>query len=225
MGRIAKKIVAAVLLLGGFVLLYLAYFEQKPFAEAQIRRKAVAEAAVSENTENPLYREINFTMLQGINPDIIGWLYAPQIGVDQPVLQGADDLVYLNTDFEGNDSPSGSVFTWADADRYLSDSHICLFAHNLPSGQMFGKLDLFQDESFLEENRTLYLYTPKDARELEVYSAYECHKEDQIFQDSSGRTAEHADCQTVTLATCAGYGQTEIRFVVNCRVENIKVVL
>ena len=108
----------------------------------------MAVAELEKGSEDPLDRQIDFESLQRLNPDIIGWIYAPQIEVDQPILKGSSDTEYLNRDFEGNYSPLGSIFTWAHAEERLSDAHLCLFGHNMISGQMFGRLDAFTEESF-----------------------------------------------------------------------------
>lgn len=89
----------------------------------------------------------------------IGWLYIPQIGVDEPILHGRTDTEYLNKGFDGKRSVLGSVFTFAHANENLSDPHICLFGHNMMSGQIFGKLDeLTVDE---DKVQSIYIYTPE----------------------------------------------------------------
>ena len=220
-----RKIVACGMLIMGIVLTGLAYREHQPFAEARVKQEALVQMAVAElekGSEDPLDRQIDFESLQRLNPDIIGWIYAPQIDVDQPILKGSSDTEYLNRDFEGNYSPLGSIFTWAHAEERLSDAHLCLFGHNMISGQMFGRLDAFTEESFRKENSKLYLYTPDRAKELEVESVYTCQNQDAIFQDDWKTESEQ---QMVTLATCTGYSSTTDRLVVNCKVAKEKLVL
>lgn len=223
MGKLVRKISIILFLAAGFLFAWLAYQEHQPFHDARIKQEALKEAVAPDPaSEGPLDRLIDFAGLKEINPDIIGWLYIPQIGVDQPVLQGQDDYGYLNMDFEGNYDPLGSVFTWAHADQKLSDPHICLFGHNMWSGQMFGKLDFFQDADFMKENGTLYLYTPERSKELQVESVFECYKTDAVFQDDWDMGT---GCQTVTLATCSGYDITPYRITVNCKVVREKLIL
>ena len=216
------KAVGFVLLAIGIVFLILAYKEHKPFMDARIRDAAVKEAVIDMEPDDPLDRRIDFEALKSINPDIVGWLYIPQIGVDYPILKGSDNSSYLSKDFEGNYSPLGSIFTWTHTDHELTAQHICLFGHNMPSGQMFGNLKLFQDKQFQEKNKKLYLYTPEHTKKLEVMEVYECYMSDGVFQDSweSGR-----DVQTVTLATCVDYSATSYRLAVNCEVVQEKLIL
>ena len=217
-----RRGLAGVLLLLGILFLGMAYQEHEPFAEAKIKQKALITAVVEEpETENPMNRRIDFDTLKTINPDIIGWLYAPQIGVDNPILKGEDDTEYLSRGFDGSYSPLGSVFTWARADEKLSGEHLCLFGHNMMSGQIFGQLEKYEDAGFQREHRLMYLYTPERTKELEVESVFTCLEDDAVFQDDW----RDSDKQIVTLATCRGYDETPYRFIVNCEVAREKVIL
>lgn len=213
-----RGILAGGMLLLGILLAGLAYREHQPFAMAKVEQKAIVQTVIAEpedGAKSPMDRKIDFTLLKKINPDIIGWLYIPQIDVDQPILKGSSDTEYLNKNFEGEFSPLGSIFTWAHADELLADSHLCLFGHNMMSGQMFGRLDEFADAEFREQNSKLYLYTPERSKELEVEAVFTCQNQDEVFQDD---WENESDRQTVTLATCTGFSRTAYRFVVNCRV-------
>lgn len=219
-----SRILSIVLLICGLIFAYLAYKEHQPFAEAKVKQNALVTAVtddMSDNDEDPLNRNIDFEALQSINPDIIGWIYAPQIGVDNPILQGDDDSAYLNLDFEGNYSPLGSIFTWAHADPKLSDSHVCLFGHNMMSGQIFGQLKKFLNVEFRSANDTIYIYTPERSKELHAESTFTCYSNDAVFQDEWGDSEK----QTFTLATCNGYEGTPIRLVVNFVVTKEKLML
>ena len=203
----------------------LAYREHKPFLDAKRSHEAIKEIVISQtpegDSENPMNREIDFTVLKGINSDIIGWLYIPQISVDEPILHGRTDTEYLNKGFDGTRSKLGAVFTFAHVNSKLSDPHICLFGHNMMSGQIFGRLDeLTVGEN---ENQSIYIYTPDRTKGLTIVSVYSCYKDDTVFQDDWRLDEE--DVQTFTLATCTGYTQTPYRLVVNCKVTKEKMIL
>ncbi len=224
--RKRKAWLAAALLLIIFSLVFfcLAYQEHKPFEEAKVKIRAVKETVVEQiDPDDPMSRQIDFETLKEINPEIIGWLYIPQIGIDSPVLKGQTDTEYLTHDFEGNYSPLGSVFTWAEADASLSGPHICLFAHNMASGQMFGRLKEFKNPDFQGREEALYLYTPERSKKLVISSVQECHMSDDIFQN--GWNEGEGICQKVTLATCTGYSGTAYRLAVTCDVVQERIVL
>lgn len=203
----------------------LAYREHKPFLEAKISHEAIKKTAVvpesDEDAFDPMNRRIDFALLKEVNPDIIGWLYIPQIGVDEPILHGKTDREYLSKGFDGKYSILGSVFTFAHANEKLSDPHTCLFGHNMMSGQIFGRLD----ELTVDENgaQSIYIYTPERTKGLTIVSVYSCHKKDAVFQDDWKMDQE--DVQTFTLATCTGYSRTPYRLGVNCKVTKEKLIL
>ena len=90
------------LVLLGVGCFYLAYREQKPFQEMKVKGEALQKLVVQETGSqeaNPMERTIDFPALQRINPEIVGWLYVPQIGVDSPILTGQTDTEYLTKDF------------------------------------------------------------------------------------------------------------------------------
>ncbi len=181
--RVYRFIIAILLGLAVFFGI-LAYREHKPFMDAKVSHEAIKKAVVSqkpeENSDSPMDRKIDFTLLKEINPDIIGWLYIPKIGVDEPILRGRTDTEYLNKGFDGTRSILGSVFTFAHVNEKLSDSHICLFGHNMMSGQIFGRLDeLTVDE---EDEQSIYVYTPERTKGLTIVSVYSCYKDDAVFQ-------------------------------------------
>lgn len=216
------KITAVLLALAGAVLFALAYREYKPFLDTRVKQDALQEGVVTEAKE-PFHRQIDFKALKKINPEIIGWLYIPQIEVDLPILQGTDDATYLIQSFDGGYSPLGSVFTWAHAEEKLTDPHICLFGHNMLSGQMFGRLSRFQDAAFLKNDPICWIYTPERTKEIEIYRVETVHESAAIFQETWTDPAQEG--QTVTFATCTGYEDTAYRLAVTGRVIREKMVL
>lgn len=95
--------VLIVILLGmAIVFGILAYREHKPFQDAKISHDAIKKAVLSNHmpedteadSESEMNREIDFALLKELNQDIIGWLYIPSIGVDEPILHGKTDTEY-----------------------------------------------------------------------------------------------------------------------------------
>lgn len=221
MKRKIYKIGLLIFLFAGGICIWKAYKEYQPYAEAEMKYQVLQEYAVKQETDG-LDRKIDFDSLKQINPDIIGWLYAPQIGVDLPILKGETDQEYLYRSYDGEESIAGALFTFADTGERLLDPHICIFGHKLQSGEMFGELDRFQDNGFLEENNRIYLYTPERSKELIVEETLVCAKDDAIFQNDWENGSE----QIVTLVTCTSASSSSAeRFCVNCRVDREKVIL
>lgn len=202
---------------------YQSYIEYRPFKDAAEKNTAIQKVVVkNKEAEDPMDRKIDFELLQNINEEIIGWLYCPQINVDQPILKGSDDQKYLQKDFEGKYDPLGSIFTFARTDSKLVDPTICLFGHNMRSGQMFGRLEEFLSPEFLNKNDLIYLYTPERTKVLKVISAEVRLSSDDVFQEG---WMDESNRQTVILSTCDGYTATKNRIIVMCKTQEEKLVL
>lgn len=63
----------------------------------------------SDEEERLQYNE-SFDKLYEINEDIVAWLSLDGTNIDFPVVQGNDNLTYLNKDIYGDFALSGSVF-------------------------------------------------------------------------------------------------------------------
>lgn len=204
--------------------------KERPYEKDERKHKVIREKAKRKEG-------IDFPMLKKINPDIKGWIYVPGTSIDYPVLIGRNNTVYLKKDYEGKESISGSVFSFCDARADLMDAHLCLFAHNMRSPQMFGELKKYKREDFAKRHMTAYLYTPQGTREYELFSVYECNKKDVTFEHKMSADSEqfqklkihmlrhnmherNAPCdiksrQILTLSCCSDHDRKRNRVVVN----------
>ncbi len=84
--------------------------------------------------------KVNFDKLIEKNPDTKAWIKITGTGVNNVVVQGEDNDYYLKHDFNGNESPSGTVYS-----SYLNtwdgnDDNTILFGHNMFNGEFFSYL-------------------------------------------------------------------------------------
>ena len=173
--------IAAILFLFSLLLFAAGRKADAPYKKSKKESAYLIKKVVKEERKDPFFRKIDFLSLKKINPQIEGWLYIPGTNIDYPVLIGKDDVTYLRRDYRGKESLPGSVFSFADTDRNLLEPHICLFAHNMRSKQMFGELKEYKDPAFAKEHKKAYLYTPDKTMVYELSSVYECEKTDQTF--------------------------------------------
>ena len=113
----------------------------------------------------------SFDELLKINPDVCGWLTLAGTKIDHPLLQGDDNLEYVNKSVYGEFSLPGSLFLDTSNAKDFSDPYSLLYGHHMENSGMFGDLDLFKDESFFNENTaggTLIL--PGHSFNLEIYA-------------------------------------------------------
>lgn len=118
-------------------------------------------AAQAENfaTYKPVKEDqISFSALQAKNSDVFGWLTVYGTKIDYPLVQGADNKRYLNTNAEGNYQMSGSLFLDYRNQKDFSDFNSLIFGHHMAESAMFGDLDKFNEEKFFNEHLYGNLY-------------------------------------------------------------------
>lgn len=85
---------------------------------AESESDSMQDAAGAEETieiTDPIAQEsgedgiIDFEALQNQNPDIFAWIYIPDAGVDQPILQNADEEDTYYAEHDAYNSPGGSA--------------------------------------------------------------------------------------------------------------------
>lgn len=112
----------------------------------------------------------SFAELLAVNGDVCAWLTLDNTGVDYPILQGTDNLSYINTDVYGQFALAGSIFLDSRNDSEFHDDFSLLYGHHMSGGRMFGDLDLYKEEDFFRENRTGLLLLPDRAYDLEIFA-------------------------------------------------------
>lgn len=129
-----------------------------------------------------------FADLLKLNPDVCGWVTMDGTKIDQPILIGENNLVYINKDVYGDFSLAGSIYLDSRHDRNFTDSYNLLYGHHMAESRMFGDLDLYKDEAFFRENRTGMLILPHKTYNLEVISCMLVGASDAfIFEPTSTR--------------------------------------
>lgn len=150
---------------------------------------AAAEVRTSLLELKPSEEGASFEALRAVNGDVCGWVTLDGTGVDYPVVQGADNLTYVNTDVYGEFSLAGSIFLDSRCASDFSDGYSLLYGHHMAGGQMFGDLEKYQDAAFLETHTGGTLLLPERTCRLEVLGCLLISaSEPQIFQPE-GRDA------------------------------------
>lgn len=130
----------------------------------------------------------DFTELLAINPDVVGWITMDGTQIDYPILQGATNFDYINTDVYGEFALAGSIFLDSRNHESFADIYSLLYGHHMDNSKMFGDLDLYKDEDFYNENRTGLLITPNGAYNLEVFSVLLVNASDDYIFDPTDWT-------------------------------------
>ena len=131
----------------------------------------------------------SFEELRKLNPDVCAWLTLDHTNIDYPVLQGKDNLSYINTDVYGNFALAGSIFLDAGCDHTFREQYSLLYGHHMANNKMFGDLDRYEDEAFFDKNTTGELILPDRAYKLEIFACLRVPaSDDVIFTPQRWRT-------------------------------------
>ena len=112
----------------------------------------------------------SFEQLLKTNPDVCAWITLDNTKIDYPVLQGSDNLSYINTDVYGDFSLAGSIFLDSHSGRAFQDDYSLLYGHHMEGSRMFGDLDLYRGADFFYDNHSGLLILPDRTCSLEIFA-------------------------------------------------------
>ena len=125
-----------------------------------------------------------------LNPDTRGWLIIEDTHIDYPVVQGEDDMEYINTDVFGEFSLSGSIFLSCLNSPDFSDHYNLIYGHHMDNGGMFGDVMAFEEEGFFESHQTGTLYLPHETFGITIFAYIEADGYDRLIY-KPGRECEN----------------------------------
>ena len=102
--------------------------------------------------------------------------------------------------------------------RDFTDSRTVVYGHNMHNGSMFGKLDKFTKESYMEKHPYVYILLPTgETLKYEVKKAYKADIEGEVYKLPSGEAKDPKD-RRLYLSTCTEDSSDTQRFVVECEI-------
>lgn len=172
---------------------------------------------------------VDFSQLQKVNPDIVGWIYVEAIPkISYPVVKGTDNDFYLHHTVEKQRNSSASIFMDFQNRKDFSDSNTLVYGHNMKNQSMFGLLKNLRDQSVYEKAPYFWILTPEADYQYEVFSAREVPEDDEVYtlfseggealkeylekmqtaSDVTGQMTFTGQEKIVTLSTCTGNDTT-----------------
>ena len=115
----------------------------------------------------------DFSELRKINKDVRGWLSLYDTNINYPVVQGVDDMEYINKDVYGKSSLTGSIYLSYVNNSELKDMYNIVFGHHMENGSLFGDVAKFTDRRFVDSHRDGEFLTPDKAYHLRVFACME----------------------------------------------------
>ena len=111
-----------------------------------------------------------FEELRALNSEVFAWLTVYGTHIDYPVVQGNDNLKYVNTDVMGNYSLSGAVFLDYQNHPDFKDFNNILYGHHMEKMTMFGEIGQFADQSYFDARKYGRLYFGGEEHGLEFFA-------------------------------------------------------
>ena len=195
-------------------------------------------AEEGQSTPPPVLDE--YKNLLNKNKRLIGWVKIDDTNIDYPVMQTTDNEYYLDHNLNQEYDKNGSIFMDKDCDVLKPSTNLILYGHHMKSGQMFGNLSLYSDQSYYEKHpyiqfdtiyekglyEIMYVFRSRvysedeivfkyyqfiDAQSEQEFDSYMNDMEGMSLYDT-GVTAQYGD-RLLTLSTC-DYQEKNGRFVV-----------
>lgn len=184
--------------------------------------------------------KVDFDALREINPDVVGWIYIPDTGINYPIVQAGNNTTYLHRTFQRKDSHVGAIFLDALCNPDFSSFNSIIYGHNLKNGEMFGHLKklydvVYNSKADYRKHPKVWIITSEQAMEYKIFAFREIsinkdkdvytinlsdvNERKKFFEDQIRKTQEKTGISSlentgmITLSTCTSQTKDE-RFIV-----------
>lgn len=115
--------------------------------------------------DNPTLKD-----LKKLNPDVKAWIQVPKTNIDYPVVQGQDDMEYINKNVYGEFELSGAIFLSCLNKDDFSDPYNLVYGHNMKNGGMFADVADFTNKEYFETHQKGKLYLTDTTRKIRFFA-------------------------------------------------------
>lgn len=161
-----------------------------------ITHEAITGGEVADTTEPVILPK--YQTLYEQNPHLIGWLTIEDTVIDYPVMQTPEDEeYYLDKDFYGNENANGCLIMDTDSvvgvgmaehnyqNGQKPSTNLIIHGHTMRNGDMFGNLNLYEDEAYGREHGIIRfdsLYEEREYELIAVFYSQVFYKSDDVFK-------------------------------------------
>ena len=118
-----------------------------------------------DGEDNPTLKD-----LKKLNPDVKAWIQVPKTNIDYPVVQGQDDMEYINKNVYGEFELSGAIFLSCLNKDDFSDPYNLVYGHNMKNGGLFADVADFTNKEYFETHQKGKLYLTDATRKIRFFA-------------------------------------------------------
>ena len=118
-----------------------------------------------DGEDNPTLKD-----LKKLNPDVKVWIQVSKTNIDYPVVQGQDDMEYINKNVYGEFELSGAIFLSCLNKDDFSDPYNLVYGHNMKNGGMFADVADFTNKEYFETHQKGKLYLTDATRKIRFFA-------------------------------------------------------
>lgn len=118
-----------------------------------------------DGEDNPTLKD-----LKKLNPDVKAWIQVPKTNIDYPVVQGQDDMEYINKNVYGEFELSGAIFLSCLNKDDFSDPYNLVYGHNMKNSGMFADVVDFTNKEYFETHQKGKLYLTDATRKIRFFA-------------------------------------------------------
>lgn len=108
-----------------------------------------------------------------VNKDVIGWIELYGTGCDYPIVQGKDNIYYLNHTADGRFQASGSLYLDYRNQSNFQDYNNIIYGHHMDQHMMLGDLSLFLSQDYFQKHQYGKIYANHHWWGLDIYALLE----------------------------------------------------
>lgn len=116
-----------------------------------------------------------------VNDNIVGWINIFDTSINYPIVQGKDNLEYLNKNYLHEYSTPGSIFLDYRNKNDFEDDFSVIYGHNLINNTMFGGLIKFEKSDYFNKHLDGMLYTSKGNYKISVLAFSILSSDDNVY--------------------------------------------
>ena len=134
---------------------------------------------------------VDFAALRARYPDVTAWLTGCGGAIDTPIVQGADNMYYLDHLPDGTNNRLGAAFLDSENRPSFTDDQSFLFGHHMDTGGgVFSPLLYYQDAGYWREAPDFTLHTPDGCYSAEVFAAFVIQEREYPYQRECASAGE-----------------------------------